>query len=496
MVLFNNSVIMSQQLFEKFNEDSLNPNTVVAKVGDTEITAEEFFYSYQYGPSFPKRKKSSKETHLKYMINEKLLALEGYKEGVMEDDEINAMFSDIQADIATEEMYKDEVLGRIEIDSAEVDTILQSKMIEVELKWLFSENMDGIKEYYLELQNGVPFDSLFNKQINDSVFVDMRSMKRTVYSIRKNNPPLAQIIDTLKAGVYSPPVHVEDGWYIMKLHNIWRTKIVNQAELDRLKYESEQAAFKFNMDRESDKYIDSLMLAQNSTIKKNAFDFLRAYLGKYILSEDEYEKWDLENKLDTALSNLGLGRGDEYRVIDLVVGNNRVIQLDEFIVWYRNRNLYIKFDKTDLDSFSESLEKLIWRMVRDEILTVLAKDKGYFENSWVQVQSNWWRDKVAYGAMRNKIANSIIIENKEVNPAQEKSTGDNELSDKMTEKMLRTIIKAKQKNKIEINNDVLDKITVSEENNKRAINLYAVKTGGLIPRLPYPTIDKEWESWE
>ena len=51
---------------------------IVASIGSINISAEEYIYSYEHGPAFVKRKTDSKNRYLKYMIYEKLLALDGY----------------------------------------------------------------------------------------------------------------------------------------------------------------------------------------------------------------------------------------------------------------------------------------------------------------------------------------------------------------------------------------------------------------------------------
>ena len=61
-------------------------NSLIAEIDTIKITTEEFYYNYEFGPAFPKRENNSKETHLTYLINEKLLALDGYEKGVMEKD--------------------------------------------------------------------------------------------------------------------------------------------------------------------------------------------------------------------------------------------------------------------------------------------------------------------------------------------------------------------------------------------------------------------------
>lgn len=61
-----------------FSQEMFLQDSIVAKVGNIEITVDEFVSCYEYGPAFYKRVKNSKNTFLNYLINEKLLALDGY----------------------------------------------------------------------------------------------------------------------------------------------------------------------------------------------------------------------------------------------------------------------------------------------------------------------------------------------------------------------------------------------------------------------------------
>ena len=86
LFFFNLTNSYSQDLFNERNQNNINKDDIVAEVDTIKITAEEFYYNYEFGHAFPKRKSNSKETHLKYLINEKLLALDGYEKGVLEKD--------------------------------------------------------------------------------------------------------------------------------------------------------------------------------------------------------------------------------------------------------------------------------------------------------------------------------------------------------------------------------------------------------------------------
>ena len=70
------------------------------------------------------------------------------------------------------------------------------------------------------------------------------------------------------------------------------------------------------------------------------------------------------------------------------------------------------------------------------------------------------------------------------------------MSQELSRKIFNKILELKKKYKVIINEDVLDKIKVSSENDKKAIDMYIVKRGNLIPRPAYPSIDNDWASWE
>ncbi len=90
--------------------------------------------------------------------------------------------------------------------------------------------------------------------------------------------------------------------------------------------------------------------------------------------------------------------------------NDGTILLEEFLVWYRNRSQYIKFNKTNLQSFSSSVESLVWRMVRDKLLTGQAYERNFQQTESVIKQSKWWKDKIVYSAVKKEIVESVGLE--------------------------------------------------------------------------------------
>ncbi len=474
-------------------------SNIVAKVGIIIITADEFYNSYEFGPAFVKRTPNSKEKYLNYMINEKLLALKGYNEGLDTNAQAREFHDAILSDLATEELFKDLILQNIEVSQSEIDTVVNMKKLQLDLSWLYSVDESGISKYWKMLEAGIAFDSLVQSQLSDSVFLDMRTMKTNRYQLGKKNPLLTRIVDTLKLGSYSLPIHTDDGWYIIKLNNAWQNIITSESETNKLEFESKEAVIKQKMDAASDEYVNSLLLAANPIIKRNVFNILRSYLGQFVLPKDKYNGWELAKSIDDAL-NMNNDAGEkDINELPLIQDMNGETTLAEFLIWYRSRSQYIKFNKSDLTSYSRSLEQLVWRMLRDKLLFEIANEHGYTEMKTVVEQSNWWKDKICFSTMLNQLKNSVEIKYGEVTNSESNESSETELQKiemELSAKLYREVQKLKKKYNVEIYNDVLSQINVSTENDPKAIELYTVKKGGLIPRTPYPSIDMIWKLWE
>jgi hypothetical protein len=489
--------IQCQDIFFNNKENSAIKDEIVAEIGNIKITAEEFIYSYEFGPAFPKRKIDSKQTYLNYMINEKLLALDGYEKGVMEKEGAKEIYDNIKSDLITEEMFTKEIVPEVHISDAEIEKVIQKKQSEYQLRWLYAKELIQLESFVKNLKSGISFDSLFKSQLNDSVLTDDRQLTSSLYNIYIKNPQFAQIIDTLNPGKISDPIHTDDGWYIIKIDNILKNMITSELEYEKLKFESKEAITKSKLDVLSNQYIKELFFEETPIIKRDVFNVLRSYLGKFLLAPEKYSEWELDDKLNTSLANLGLKRGDKYSGLTLVECKNKKISLDESIVWYRNREQYVKFSKNDFVAFSKSLEDLVWLMVRDNFLVDKAYQNGYNKSGWVLKQAEWWKDKISYSAYRNELANSITLNSEEISLVKEKKKSESEIrSEELSKKILHKILELKKKYKVVINEKVLDEIKVSSENDKKAIDMYIVKRGNLFPRPAYPSIDNDWASWE
>jgi hypothetical protein len=320
----------------------------------------------------------------------------------------------------------------------------------------------------------------------------------TRYHLSLRNPDFAKIIDTLTIGKVSKPFFRNGGWYIFKLEKAWKDIIVNEEQYSRLKSEAVTSLKKKKMDALSDIYVDKIMTENSPTIKRIPLNIAVAFIADFMLPREKYKDWNVSSFLQKAVKKSGIKLPPQANRLPLIEYNNGNISIRQFLIWFRTRIEYIKLDKSNFDAFYASIEQLVWRMTRDTFLTFEAEKKGYDKNPDVIEHEKWWKEKILYSAARNSLLNSINMKFKE-----NKITGNNisktereEMNYQLGVKIFRTLQKLKAEYRVTINNNVLNSLKLLDENEKKAIDFYAVKKGGLIPRTPYPTIDYSWKSWD
>lgn len=504
------SEIKKEYSFEHPKYDSL----VVATIGNHHITAQEFLLNYEFGPAFPKREQDSKRRYLNFMIYEKLLALEGYALKLDTLDEVKQTLAELEGDLATEELYKDDVLSRVKVSNKDIEGGIQKERFHLPVKWIFARTKEEIDRQFHLLKNDVSFDSLFRVQLNDTVTIDDRSMESTRLRVELRNPMLAKVLDTLKFGTYSSPIEAPDGYYIVKMVDGRMNPIVTQTEEMKLREDVERALIRYQSDSLSDYYVQKMIVDHHPTIIRKSIDILHTYLAKTILKPEQFSRWGLLQCLEDRWGKADYSDIKSYKNEPLVQFDDGRYTLKDFLNWYRAREYNLKLDPTSPWALFASVQRLVWVMVRDKLLIEHALSRGLNNREKVKKQLQWWKDKVVYQAVKSIIADSIQIDDKTLRnyyaerqreykdergtlipfeQAKDDVTRDY-YSYELTKRLVHRILKLKEQYNVAINDEILNNLYVDIENQPRAIDVYAVKKGGTFPRPAFPTIDYAWQS--
>ena len=145
--------------------DPKNFTRIVATVGGEGITAQEFLLSYEFGPAFAKREKDSRARYLDFMINEKLLARDARDHGLLRSPRVVRSLQVLEGDMATEELYKDDVLSRVKLTPAEIARGVRDEQVHYALAWLFAPDTATASALASSVADGTPFDTLLARQL-------------------------------------------------------------------------------------------------------------------------------------------------------------------------------------------------------------------------------------------------------------------------------------------------------------------------------------------
>jgi len=493
--------------------DPKNFTRVVATVGDVAITAQEFLLSYEFGPAFAKRQKDSRKRYLEFMVNEKLLALDARARGLGRSERVRRSLEELEGDLATEELYRDDVLANVRVTAGEIARAVREERIHYSLRWLFAPGDAGGAFLSSALKRGAPFDTLFARQLEGGVKSDDRSMETTLFKLRRAGPVLAAVAETLRAGRNSAPVRGPDGWYVLRITGGWRDLSLSETESLKLEEDARSALTQERSDSLSDPYVRRLMLEHDPVIIRGTFDVLEEWLARIWVKPEKLVLWDLASR--PGADSATLSRIDARGRDTLVALAGGCIRLEGFLSWYRARDTYFRLNTGDEKSFFVSVEELVWRMVRDRLLVDRATARRLQGRDPVRKQLGWWEDKILFGEEKNDLGGLVALDDSTLRAYYDahrrdyrSDSGAVQTFGSVREKvrsdcyesglranMLHRILALKQKYRVVVKDEVLMTLPVDVENDPKAIDVYIAKKGGTFPHPAFPVIDFGWQTW-
>ena len=494
--------------------DTLIANTIVARVGPVAITAQEFFDSYAFGPAFVKRQADARRRHLDYMISEKILALGERAKGNAQDPRVAAGVDAVEGDLATEELYREDVLSGVHVSGEEVAVAARRRNVEVTVRWVYAAERKDIDTLAHRLDRGETFDRIFAEECRNVPRED-RSMKVNMMDLMMRNAAMGRIVENLHPGVPSGIIIVPDGHYIVQVDSVWTTAITTATAEAEARSDARRALTEHKADSLSGIYVQGLMLGAEPVIQRRSFDILRASLGAQMLNDSTFAAWGLADRFRTngdSVVYTQIGRYDQDTLVTLHTG---AVTIGGFLGWYHVREQNLKLRLTGPQEFFLSLQDLVWRMVRDELLVRKATDRKLQNRPGVTAQKRWWEDKLLYQVAKDSLAKTITWTDSTLrayydahprfrrDPLGKPQSFDQAKDDvlrewygiALNERVLHRLNALRSRYPVAVDDKALARVPVDADVDPRAIDVVVAKKGGTFPRPAFPTIDPYWQTW-
>ncbi|HEX9614461.1 MAG TPA: peptidylprolyl isomerase, partial [Bacteroidota bacterium] len=380
-------------------------STVVARVGLYSITAAELQESFEFGPSFIRTSgggRSPLRRHLEYMVYERLMALKAKQLGYDTTEFVADRVAALEEDLAVDELYREEILSRIKITEEELEEAVQKARIRIRFRWIYAKTSVEADRLSGLTRKGASFDSLFAVQGEKERFLET-----TVLNLEKENPDLARELAGARSQEIRGPMSGSDGFYIVRIDEIWQNPIVTQSEEARLRNEVVRTLTSVMADRRAGEYVRREMQSVNPVIKAEGLNIVRAHLAANGLSQERRKEWEIPETFMTEAGPRPISALPEFLGKTLVTFGRMHFSVGDYLRWFEIRQFQLKTRSPE--AFTSSIKRTIWKMVQDHLLSRKASERGMHLRKSVDFERGIWEAKMLYLAGRSHFIRMIHI---------------------------------------------------------------------------------------
>jgi len=491
---------------------SSNRKDFVARIGNEYITQEDFRKAYEF--AYPQLKpgktvRERKEAFLNFMINEKLIALKGYAEGVDRKPEFISAMKPVEDELLLETLIDTDIRGGITVGDDEIREAINKSKVKFSLRFWVSEDKQKADEAFAHFQK-----TGLSKGIKDYLSaLEVRGISPDQFraeniSWLELTPEVFESIRNLREDEISRPVKIDDSYFIFQVYGIKREGITENEYSD--KYSTyKKMLFNKKVNEKTVRYVSDLMTPKNIVTKGPVFRVFADAASGWVAScsEEEFAAYILnpanKNRIADALRGI-LNEtmveysGGKFTVRDIL----RIYSTDG-----------LKEADITVADFRRAVNGNIARSLRDHFLAEKARSSGYESDPGYLSSVTKWRDKFLFSVIRDSIFRSVAAESDQLkdyfnkNIAKYKAFGDTSasfqnnyerLKSDYTMHLTRGILlseadKLRKEFGVEINHEVLDKLVVSETEKSKNIHFELLRGG--TNRMVEPKPDLFW-SWK
>lgn len=473
---------------------------IIATVGASEITIEEFRDRYEFMPHLNYSNDdvdTVKKEFLYSLIAEKLWALEGEQKRFDTLESVKYSLESLRRLLIKDELYKTEVEPKIKISSDEMNIGLQRVTFELFVKIISTKDSSEIYSISDQLIKGSDFDSVLSTRTENNL---QQTPVRIVYgSLEDEN--VEDLLFGMNPGSISLPIKSGEGWFIFKLVSENQNPGINISS-----EHSRNLVKKTLQDRKVQQvggaYLDSLI--GGKSIEADKMIFLRICDEMYSVLSKEYETNSGDSLFDFSLSEKNIMQ-TIYSMNSSDI-NSPFIKFEDGSASARDFLYYLYYQKIELDNLSSELLKktlsaAVRQYIEDEMLVREGIKRGLSDNREVTNGVSMWRDHYMSKLMVDSFYDSVSVTESELNEyinqnnikidsLHNQDLYKSQLTlQKLDEIVTRKTIEYAKKYSFEIYDQLLNNLELSELN---TFTYKLIGFGGRIAAFPITIPIYEW----
>jgi hypothetical protein len=389
-------------------------SNIIAKIGNKELTKEEFRLRYELSPRIISSDfddtDSLKLKFLYSLLAEKLWAIEAIDKGLSNSEDFNFYYKPIEKMYVRDELFRTQIKDKVIITDSDISRGLSKYIKILQFKTLASDDSSNIYDIYSRVNEVGSIDSLL-------LVIPESIPENTQLEIKfgdLNNEKLEDILYLLNINEFTTPIKNGDNWFIFELKS---TK-PNIPEVSQNKLQND---------------VEEIIRNRRTRILYD--DFYKKYFSGYTLKADEEVFIKISQEFYKVIQNrLELNplvdSPDKYYLVESdILTVKEILGLD-----FLNRTLFnnkygpvkaydflsdltlvdVSFEGINQSAINKALSNELKRFMQQETISRVGYEMGIQFSNDVIFHLDLWKDNLLTQMLKNSFNSEIVVTENEV----------------------------------------------------------------------------------
>lgn len=377
-------LILALSLWEVPFVRSQTNNNILAKVGEKEITVEDFLQRSEL--TIRPNNYKNKNVTLNNLISEKILALEAEQNKESLIPAIQNELKGIKEQLMRDKLYYDEAFNKVELDSSEIKNTYRLSTREYELEF-YTISDDSMKLRIEEILESAP-------ELTNQIFKDLEEIvgKKPIHKIKYLDPDDELINQAffktlLDTGDVIGPIRLSNGNYILARVMNWADyPIIGPADQQTRWNEVKDKMHEMEANKLWYSFIGNVMKGKKIEFDKNSFKLLSDLAYKYYWQNIDADSLNIRIS-EIPIPETKVNLDSPFFKID-----NTVWTISDFKNELKYHPLVYRKKYSDIVDFRQEFKYAIVDMMRDYYLTQEAYKRSLDNSPDINKTIGTWKD--------------------------------------------------------------------------------------------------------
>jgi hypothetical protein len=397
-------------LFLAACSDTQHKSHVIARIGDTSITGLEFQRDFEQGFPELKRGADPRASYLEHMIDERLLAMEGYRIGIDSLSSVQRRIKSLTNELLVGKIFDEDAARSVHVKPSDIDSLRRLDAIRFALRFIpapDSEIADNVRKRYVD----EGFDAALAMTVavsGDGLSLPSASLETGLLSAADLDPAVWEAIRTLPVGAVSEPIAYRNSFLLVEVIDIVRTPITAEPSPEALE-RYHQIVYAEQSQKAARSLIQRTVADSNLRLKGSVYGRLERALWQWLNYREVEPKSDYLT-LGAQLATDSSSFANSLRELGpetVIQTNERSWSVAEFLDEYPHDRYPVS--TRSFEEFRSDFYDAFGLLVRDRIFIRLAIELGFDTDPSLQTEVRRWSDKWTYQAYRSLIADSVSV---------------------------------------------------------------------------------------